>query len=195
MSNLIAFTDTETLGLDPDKHAIWEVGLVLYDPERRTVEGEHLWQIVVDGEQVAAGDPIGMEIGGFDKRYDSTTASVPDRFLAEFIALTTGAHLAGAVVSFDEERLRRMALRHGHKPGWHYHIIDVEAMALGALAAHGESFPLPWKSDPLSARFGVEVSEDDRHTALGDARWALRLFQSLAPAPSLSTQEAASDER
>lgn len=185
---LIAFVDTETLGLDADKHAIWEVGLVLYDHADRTVVAEHLWQIALTAEQLTNGDPIGMEIGGFDQRYDMTTASVPARFLAEFIALTQGAHLAGAVVSFDEERLRRMALAHGQKPGWHYHIIDVEAMALGALAAHGEVFPLPWKSDPLSERFGVQVSEDDRHTALGDARWAMRLFEAL-PAGSAPQEQ------
>lgn len=178
-SNLIAFVDTETLGLDPDRHAIWEVGLVLYDPDECAVVSEHMWQIWLTTHQIADGDPVGMEIGRWGERYDRDTATVPPEFLVEFIRLTKGAHLAGAVVSFDEERLRRMALRSGFEPGWHYHLIDVEVMALGALAASGESFPLPWKSDPLSARFGVTVSKDDRHTALGDAWWALRLYEAI----------------
>lgn len=64
----IAFLDTETLGLDPDKHAIWEVGLVLYDTAARKIESEHLWQIALTAETIAEGDPVGMEIGGFANR-------------------------------------------------------------------------------------------------------------------------------
>jgi hypothetical protein len=39
--------------------------------------------------------------------------------------------------------------------------------------------PLPWKSDDLSAQLGVTVSEEDRHTALGDARWSLAIFDAV----------------
>lgn len=180
MSNLIAFVDTETLGLDPDRHAIWEVGLVLYDPEAETVVSEHLWQLKLTGEQLDAGDPIGMDIGGFNQRYYAQTAVPVDVFLEQFIALTEDrTHLAGAVVSFDEERLRRLALSYGFEPDWHYHIIDVEAMALGVIWNDGQTFPLPWKSDDVAAQFGVTITEEDRHTALGDARWALRLYQAI----------------
>jgi hypothetical protein len=89
------------------------------------------------------------------------------------------------VPSFDEERLRRM---HTAKYGdsrpvtWHYHLIDVEAVMVGAhVARFGAPPALPWDSDELSRSVGVEPpSGDDRHTALGDARWALDAWVAVA---------------
>lgn len=38
----------------------------------------------------------------------------------------------------------------------------------------------PWRSDDLSRACGVEPpSEEDRHTALGDARWAMRWYDAM----------------
>lgn len=38
----------------------------------------------------------------------------------------------------------------------------------------------PWRSDDLSRTCGVEPpSDDERHTALGDARWALRWYDAM----------------
>lgn len=87
---------------------------------------------------------------------------------------------------------------------WHYHLIDVEALAVGYLyglkrshehevlppdayddpavqaAIVGSSYrSLPWRSDDLSSALGVMVSDEDRHTALGDARWARRIYQAV----------------
>lgn len=181
MTNRIAFVDTETLGLDPDRHAIWEVGLVLYDADAQTATSEHLWQLQLSDEQIEAGDPVGMEIGRFDERYEAATATSVENFLFSFIELTRGTHLAGAVVSFDEERLRRLAASHGREHAWHYHLIDVEVLALGYWSsAYGrEAIPLPWKSDWIAGELDVEISEEDRHTALGDARWAMRMYEAI----------------
>lgn len=175
----IAFVDTETLGLDPDRHAIWEVGLILFNPARPGSRYEAAWQIQLSDEQIEAGDPIGMEIGRFADRYDASMATSPERFCETFSGLTDGCHLAGNVVSFDEERLRRLLLNHGAKPGWHYHLIDVENLAVGYLAAKGERVALPWKSDALSMRLGVDPESYDRHTALSDAQWALDTYKAI----------------
>ena len=39
---------------------------------------------------------------------------------------------------------------------------------------------LPWKSDDLSAALGVTVSDEDRHTALGDAKWARAIYDAVS---------------
>jgi hypothetical protein len=85
---------------------------------------------------------------------------------------------------------------------WHYHVIDVEALAAGYLAAirqdaaelgyhdrpdtpqyehegNLEIARLPWKSDSLSRAVGVEPDDFDRHTALGDARWAKAIYEAV----------------
>jgi hypothetical protein len=78
---------------------------------------------------------------------------------------------------------------HGILPSWHYHLICAENLAVGYLHGrrHGEGadrewsnaiadIGLPWKSDELSAALGVRISDEDRHTALGDAKWAMAVY-------------------
>lgn len=96
-----------------------------------------------------------------------------------------------AFIDVETTTLDPMLRRHGLIPAWSYHVVDVSAMALGwlngrgAAAEHGATDPRlpvtpPWKSDDLSLMCGVEPpGEDDRHTALGDARWALRWYDKL----------------
>jgi DNA polymerase III epsilon subunit-like protein len=204
----VCFIDTETTGLDPDKHAIWEVALI-------TPNGsEHVWQFPVDE---IASDPFALNIGRYwDRRWGTDNdvkyhdavynahdraarrKNFPDEGLAiqptadwcrYFRDLTAGCHLAGAVVSFDEERLRRLLHKFGVLHRWHYHLIDVEALTAGYLAgcsvssraaikATGMPVPHepPWNSDALSEALGVDPDDFDRHTALGDARWARAIY-------------------
>lgn len=190
----LAFVDTETLGLDPDQHAVWEVAVILYDPATGATE-EHSRQVWLTAEQIAKGDERGMAVSGFHDRYDPDVAQPPAGVVSWFVDLVGTAHLAGAIPSFDEERLRRLALSFGFPPRWHYHLIDVEAMAVGHLHAidrYAETVPvdltlplgLPWKSDDLADALGVKpITEADRHTALGDARWALRWYQAMTGYP------------
>lgn len=200
----VCFIDTETTGLDPDRHEIWEVALIVNDRE-------YLWQLPVD---LGRAEARALDIGQFHERrwpdWPDVVAEDPDRLvipafshghvvdpshLAEwcryFASLTWGRHLVGAVVSFDEERLRRLLRRHGACPGWHYHLIDVEALAVGWLGATKPVYTagdgtkltwkheLPWDSKELSRAVGVDPGQFDQHTALGDARWAKAIYEAI----------------
>lgn len=222
MSGHVCFVDTETTGLDPDKHAIWEVALIL--PDAR----EFVWQFPVD-EMTA--DPFALNIGRYWERHWDTENDVhaisalwhaddpkksrrtyyPEegraiapsaQWCRVFRDLTAGSHLCGAVPSFDEERLRRLLNRNGVLHRWHYHLVDVEALAAGYIAAkcegeaadgtrgtvpeirpdgsinHIDGRP-PWKSESLSRAVGVNPDDFDRHTALGDARWAKAIYEAV----------------
>lgn len=192
MADPICFVDTETTGLDAERHEIWEVGLILPNSEERH------WFLDVDETKA---DPFALSIGGYHERhphgrlcpdppavYAAKEYAAKSHFAYEFAHLTHGLHLAGAVVSFDEERLRKLLLAQGHLPGWHYHLVDVEALAAGALAEirrqskdpDGEFDPAPpWNSATLSAGVGVNPNDFDRHTALGDARWAKAIYEAV----------------
>lgn len=193
----LAFVDTETTGLDADEHEIWEVGLVLaYSDDPATRIKQCQW--LLDANP-AKGNPISLNISGFHERHPKGWKLLREpepnnyanrlHFAIEFGRLTYGAHLVGAVPSFDEERLRKLLLNRGFSPGWHYHPIDIEAMAVGYLRGRRSAtstgqgitdLSLPWKSDDLSRACGVEPpNEEDRHTALGDARWAHRWYCAL----------------
>lgn len=94
--------------------------------------------------------------------------------LAEYLAWKWKGHLAGNSVSFDAIRLERWLRRHGAASQWHYHLVDVEVYAAGALGL------LPnWSSTDLSEKLGVDVPED-RHTALADITWSRAMFVAAA---------------
>lgn len=198
----VAFIDTETTGLDPHLCPVWEVAVIVDDVE-------HCWQIRVPALTFRKKgafaprepylDEYADDVCHFLDRHVHETALHPLDSAAKFADLVKGRHLVGAVVSFDEERLRAL---HRQYLGpvdfypWHYHLIDVEALAVGYLSSMrhaglamvgdvlacevGEPGPvdLPWKSDELSAALGIECPSDaDRHTALGDARWARAIYE------------------
>lgn len=217
----LAFLDTETTGLDPDQHEVWEVGLILRDEDGS--ERERVWQLPVDRGRA---DAMALKIGRwYERRWpwpsyygiidpeqeaeneQRETAAVlgegpfvvprrrMDEWAATFAEMLDGAHLVGAVISFDEERLRRLLRRHHACPTWHYHLIDVEALAAGWLGGRyeddefaapdddGACYRPPWNSDRLSEAIGIDPTRFDRHTALGDARWARAIYDVVIGRP------------
>lgn len=204
----LCFVDCETTSLarpcSPSPGEIWEVGLILRDQHG---EEEHRWLLPVTLEHA---DPESLKIGGFHQRHpqgDHWTGPDPDDLVADmakwaeaFATLTHGAHLVGNVISFDEERLAALLVANGVQPAWHYHLIDVEALAAGHIAAVARrqlataqsaselacacelaAVARPrWASDELSAALDVTPpTTKDRHTALGDARWARDLYDAV----------------
>jgi hypothetical protein len=77
----LAFIDTETTGLDPVRHEIWEVGMILRGDDWRR---EYVWQLPVD---LGRADVIAMNIGGIrQRRGQQGTSSFhpgPDAFVDE----------------------------------------------------------------------------------------------------------------
>lgn len=149
MTNL-AFVDTETTGLDPVRHQIWECAVIVRGPVPTGLRPDELgdypvrWFLPVD---VSRADPVALDIGGFHERHPHGrdwngrgVLTSPALFAKTFAALTQGVHLVGAVTSFDEERLRRLIVgqspfvKGGLEHGWHYHLVDVENLAAGYLA-------------------------------------------------------------
>lgn len=178
MSKLIAL-DTETTGLDPDTEDVFEIAIVDI-----ATDAEWEWHFQPRPEVVAAMHPKAAEVNRYHERtgdpgwlWDYPNA------LYDLRDVLHGAHIVGAVPDFDTRHLTSLYKRHAMTPPfWHYHLIDVEAMAVGWL--HGQwndpNITLPWRSDDLSRACGVEPpSDDERHTALGDARWVARWYRAL----------------
>jgi hypothetical protein len=185
----IVFLDTETTSLRPDRRA-WEVGLIVRDPGQPDDGAEHHWFIDAADLDLANADPMSLKIGGFYERHPfgsdgDSVNSAEEADVADWLeAVTRGAHIVGGVPNFDTEVLGAMLRRQGLCPGWHYHLCDFENLIVGYLrgcgpAVAGEGWPFlpPWNSAALSRAIGVEPPCDaDRHTALGDARWAARVW-------------------
>lgn len=193
--------DTETTGLVPDVHDVWEIGIETDDGQQFS------W--LLESVRLATADAKSLEVGGFYDRWDlhGATKTPPAVAARELAKLTAGRHLVGVGIAFDAAFLDRFLRRHNRAPAWHYHLIDVAPMAYGWLAgrrALAEEFPdvpaglagpgapaLPWRSDDLSDLCDVRPpSPDERHTALGDARWAARWYRHLSELHPVSAQPA-----
>lgn len=193
----LAFIDVEATSLDPALGEVWEVAAVIRPGDRPTFKGmtKHRWLLPAS---LQGADPIALDVGGFHQRHprgnafdretvlDIVEAGQPypthlHDFAREFARLTHGCHLVGAVVSFDEKRLERILRSQNVMPSWHYHIQCVETLAVGWLRGQGKPAPdLPWNSRELSAAIGVEMpTDEERHTALGDAKWAARIWSRI----------------
>lgn len=202
MTTPICAVDCETDGVHPGRKP-WEIALI-----RRDADGEFVQSFFVEID-LSTADPFGLKVGRFYGRHPRGRALVtngvafeppkdsnlisPGEAALMVARMTHGAHLVGAVPNFDAEVFDRLLRAHGLCPGWHYHLIDIEALAVGWVAHKAKTIReqepnvdlgpwprLPWKSDDLGRAVGVEpLSEDERHTALGDARWALRVYDAV----------------
>lgn len=197
----IAFIDTETTGLDPERHRVWEIAVIVDGEEhvwqqdigiRAPYEGyggrwgdrqfaneDSMWEWLAERDIVS---PWVLGNTGIRERYDRTQALSVHASIEQLARLVSGRHLVGACPWFDSERLHRVQLAEcDHRALlWHYHLIDVETLAIGWLAARGITPELPWNSEILSQMVGVEPpSEADRHSALGDARWARDIYEAV----------------
>ena len=193
----LAFVDLETTALDRDLLQVWEVALIID-------ETEHVWHLPVDRSRA---DPKSLEMNGFVERYNNWDTPAEDRpfllaeFAQEFARLTRGLTLVGANPAFDERALWKLLRENGECPLWHYRSICVSALAAGWLAGvrhdaaelpSGEPSDAqmehevnvgiatpPWNSNDLSRAVGVDPDDFDRHTALGDAKWARAVYEAV----------------
>jgi DNA polymerase III epsilon subunit-like protein len=196
----LCFIDTETTSLRPDRRA-WEVGLIVRDPGAE--DREFRWFIQTEDLDLGNADPFSLKIGRFYERHPDYRGTVnsdsyPEAYvLCQVEKLTRGAYLVGAIVSFDADVLGTRMRAGGICPAWDYHLMCIENLAAGWLHAsaaaleirHGASDSTarnrtiaspPWKSDELTRALGVTITEADRHTALGDARWARDVYDVVA---------------
>jgi oligoribonuclease (3'-5' exoribonuclease) len=193
----LAFTDTETTGLDPVRHALWEIAIIRREPDG--TETEHLWQIRPTRAELAVADLEALCINRYHDRAAVPGAAVAADMLADaaplgyldvarrVFAALDGAVLVGSNPHFDASFLHRF-LQTGRVP-WHYRPVDVATLAAGYVhgASDATQYPgadaasaLPFSSRDLSRAVGVEPpGPDAAHTALGDARWARDVFDAV----------------
>ncbi|HEY9372839.1 3'-5' exonuclease [Streptomyces sp.] len=215
----LCFVDTETTGLDPRKHDVWEIAVI-----RRREDGvdvEYVWQIRPD---LTTADPEALKIGRFEERFavpdgwdaiEFMKSGTPFRSLIPEMLFDLQEALSGAVVigsnpGFDVAFLTKLLQAHGRKLPWHYRPIDIATLAVGALYGRASEWTRkdcdatwyskvakavgwPWKSYDVSRHVEVEPpAKDVAHTALGDARWARDVFDAVTKPDAFYT---ASDEQ
>lgn len=182
---MIVFTDIETTGLDPNRHAITEIAMIREDKEELVA-----W-IELNEQELKVAESVALKINGYYERVeessfipakdvistDKSEWTNPRQELADRIArLTAGCVLAGNNIKFDQQFLEVWLRKHGACPVWDYHVLDVPTFAAGVAQARGHRLDPPYKSGKVSKVF--DVSEPDVvHTARGDAVWSKQLYE------------------
>jgi hypothetical protein len=205
----LAFLDLETVTLDPGPDVIWEIGVIARDDGKPDQEWLFQLRPNMDKATDEAlevsrfhdrfrlgqrGQVLGWSptVLGFEP---FPPAQMTYGAVATLLAaLLQGRHVFGSCPSFDTVRLSLFLRKHlpaeGYRDPWHYQPHDVEDLAVGYLAAQRREYPgskaadfdpaPPWDSDELTKALGLDpVSDDDRHTALGDARWARAIYDHI----------------
>ena len=184
MSALV-FMDTETTGLSLTDD-IWEFAGI-----RREEDGtQNVLHLFITHDQAKCAKLPESFLKDHKDRYDGLEC-VSQSEAALLIANFMGgkAHIVGAVPNFDTERIALLLGRFSHRPAWHYHLIDVENLAVGWIQGIGQQavndgvidsidgrLAPPWNSDDLSRACGIDPPTDKRHTAMGDALWAMAIY-------------------
>lgn len=196
MTSPIVILDTETTGLALTDD-IWEFAAIRRDPDGIETE---LHMFVEHAASKCNDLPESFRQDHVD-RYRASEAlprgNAARAILGLFEDIGDGKpHVVGAVPNFDTERIARLLLDFGYLPPWHYHLIDVENLAVGylqgrlaearALSGDREFRPNPsyivtppWDSDDLSRAVGVDPEQFERHTAMGDVRWARAIYDTV----------------
>lgn len=201
----IVFVDTETTGLSSTARP-WEIAVIRreVDGSQREYVGQIAYTLA-DMAKMGASEQA-LSIGGWLTRGAPRTTYLGEhgdqksfRWRDEREAALDLARryfadepvLVGVGVHFDAEILSGFFGRAGASASWHYGLVDLKAATWGVLAvrtavgvaeeAEAAASSLPLRSEALAAALGVEPpADDERHTALGDARWAARWFDALA---------------
>jgi len=208
MTPPLVFVDTETTGLSHLARP-WEIAAVYRGPHPAQVRNgvkdpdqvvhEHLWIVDYTPSSLPPGtEPDALRIGGWETRgrmglsgeycgrlYDDEGVFAghgPEFAIARAVhTKLQGATLVGVGTHFDAAVLSAMFRRHGlAEQPWHYAIHDLKSMAYGHALARGLQPGLPMNSEALAHLAAVpDARPEDRHTALGDARWAARWWDAL----------------
>lgn len=93
------------------------------------------------------------------------------------MAMTSNCVLAGAVIDFDAKHLTDLTRRMlASDPAWHYHLLDVETYAAGALGDPVSKGTTITKAlNEALDEEAVQIPTDEGHTALADALWAMEM--------------------
>jgi len=183
MTQPMLFLDTETGGLEPRRHSLLSLGLVVGEGPR----------VVNSLEILVRHEPYVVSAGGmkvnrinlvehFEAALEPPVAlAVLDVFLDQhFPHLCKPIVLAGHNVGFDQAFLAAFLEGQGRalEPRFSHRLVDTHSLAAGLRDAG--RLPLAnLSSTALFAHFDIEVPEEKRHTALGDALATFALYWKL----------------
>jgi DNA polymerase III alpha subunit (gram-positive type) len=181
--------DTETTGLDPDRHWVLEVAAV------NVTTGEELYFVpALPQGALDEADGKALKINGYFERSvfaHRLNTDAANKYWRQLWSMLAGNTLAGSNPKFDADMMNRSALwstMPSSSPGygvtaeeqlvaspWHHRLADLSAYAAGALYIDPAALP----GLDVVCR-SLHVTNDNPHSALDDARATAECFRLLA---------------
>lgn len=163
------YLDTETLGLDLDRHPIFEIAYAIDDFPVVAAFVEH---------SPLNADPVAVKLNGYKDRFHPSLVDPQweydlRMFLAQQAEAGHAVTIVGANPAFDAYRLSR---RWDGTTPWRYRLIDVESMALpifGWDTPHGLA-----DISEACREAGYEIHQPD-HTAASDVEAVRAVHKAL----------------
>ena len=155
MGDLI-YLDTETTGLDPHQHQVWEIAWAVDHGPVNVIQVRH---------SLSYADPVALKMNGYLDRWEGVCEAGMETRLRERLQ---GATLVCSNPSFDEAFLRE---RWRETP-WHHRKIDIATYAMPALG-----LDRPVGIAQIAERLGVRAPD---HTAAGDVLTLRACYVELA---------------
>jgi DNA polymerase III subunit epsilon len=180
MPDRLLFIDTETGGLDPGKHSLLSLGMVVWE-DRKIIDSQEI--LINDGVLCVTKEALSVNKIDIEKHKQSAVSS--SQAMDEILSFM-GKHfpgqgkitLAGHNVHFDANFLRSFfsANKKSFSEFFSHRIIDTSSI-LYYLYLAGHIKQRATSSDEAFELFNIKV--EGRHTAIGDAIATAELFTRL----------------
>lgn len=175
----LAFIDTETTGLEVERHEIIDIGCVLVKQVLRENGGSSLeiideLEYKIKPKHIETADPAALLINGY-KEADWIFAIDLKKALEILSEKTKDAIMVGHNVAFDYAFLEKAFEDNGVENKMHYHKLDTISIAYARLYDKKDIEKFSLRS--LCEYLGIE--NKNAHTALSDARATFELYKKL----------------
>ena len=167
----IAFIDLETTGLDPAKHEIIEIGVVVYDTVYHTISHEQNYRIAP--KRIEEADPIALKVNGYNEKEWSDAVTLEAAF-AILEPVWKGTYFCAFNNTFDWGFMQAT----GINLPFQIYRLDVLSMAWLGVPHHRVK---SWSLKNVCTALGVPP-EPAVHRALNGAKNACLVYQKLTRA-------------
>lgn len=175
----LAFIDTESTGLLPERHELIEIGCVLVRQIPREGKGPEVeiieeFDVKIKPRHIETADPVALSINGY--RPEDWTLAVDLKKALELLAeKTKDAIMVGHNVAHDYAFLQKAFEQERVENTMHYHKVDTISLAYAMLYDNLDVKKFSLRS--LCEHFGI--INERAHSALSDARATFEVYKRL----------------
>ncbi len=169
----LAFVDTETTGLELQKHEIIELATIIYDPNDDKVTDE--WSTKIAPLNIETASPKALQINGYINNPQLYTNNLKSA-LIKFNSLVKDCMIVGQNIEFDLKFIYKSMAVLNIKPSFGYHRkLDMMSLAWWAV----KDTEIPGMSLENFCDY-FDVPNVGAHSALVDCRRTFEVYKILA---------------